>query len=85
MKCSNVYSCKRQYALDNVENTQKVKKNIYQRSENGRRPLHFAAENERTLTNTIFIHKMPLRTARTAPYRALIVKNVEILKRPVRN
>ena len=50
---------------------------------NGHTLLHFAAENDMMLTNTLFQHKMSRRTTWTAPYRPLKMKNGETRRKPI--
>ena len=52
---------------------------------NGQKLLEFAAENQLTLTNTLFRHKMSRRTTWTAPYKPFKTKNGEIRRNPTHN
>ena len=52
---------------------------------NGETLIHFAAENNLSITNTRFQHKMSRRTTWTAPYKPLKLPNGETRRNPIRN
>ena len=49
---------------------------------NGHTLLHFAAENDMILTNTLFRHKMSRRTTFTAKYQPFKTANGEVRRNP---
>ena len=52
---------------------------------NGQKLLHLAAENELTITNTLFQHKMSRRTTWTAPFRNIRTTNGKKRRNPIHN